>query len=91
MSNSPQKPGRLSDPKQILSQMESPRVDPPEAPVPPDSRPRLRVVRPDSDSWDDRLDEPLELPIQVKEVASFLKNSRAELLKREKALRERMS
>ena len=33
----------------------------------------------------------MELPIQVKEVASFLKNSRAELLKREKALCERMS
>jgi len=89
MSNSPPKPGRLSDPKEILNQMQSGSANTPAQPAVAGHQ--LRVVHPDGDDWDDGLDEPGELPVQVQEVASFLKSSRAELLEREKELREKIS
>lgn len=89
MSNSSRKPGRLSDPKEILKQMES--ASAPTPVEPPATSHQLRVIHPDEDGWDDGLDEPVELPEQVREVASYLKTSRAELLEREKELREKIS
>ncbi len=89
MSNSPQKPGRLSDPKEILEQMLS--TSPRTLNEPSATCHQLRVIHPDGDAWDDGLEEPCELPVQVQQVASYLKSSRAALIQREKELREKIS
>lgn len=51
-------------------------------------RPRLRVVHADAVSYDDQLDQPLELPRQVAELAGHLKRRQTELSAKELALNE---
>jgi len=53
--------------------------------------PRLRVVHADKESYDDNLDQPLEVPLQIAELTSHLKRRRDQLLAKEKSLNEKIA
>ena len=55
---------------------------------PAEQTPRLRVVHVDQECYDDQLEQPLELPQQVAELAGHLKRRQMELSKKEVALTE---
>lgn len=79
---------KVADPATILGQISNATMTPvsSESPQSTCDRPRLRVVHADTESFDDRLDQPLELPQQVAELAGHLKRRQAELSAKELAL-----
>jgi len=55
-------------------------------------RPRLRVVHADDgDHYDDQLDQPLEVPLQISELTSHLKRRRDELIEKEQNLNQKIT
>lgn len=81
---------KVADPATILGQISNAtktRVTAESSPSASD-RPRLRVVHADGESFDDQLDQPLELPQQVAELAGHLKRRQTELSAKEMALNE---
>jgi len=89
MSNASQ-PTKVSDPKTILRQIESSKEGRTSIEL-TEPMHQLRVFQSDAEVWEDRLDEPEELPRQVIEVASFLKEHRAKLVQREQTLSKKIT
>lgn len=54
------------------------------------SGPRLRVIHVDTEVYDDQLDQPLEVPLQIAELTDHLKRRRTELLQKEQNLNEKI-
>lgn len=52
--------------------------------------PRLRVVHVDKEVFDDQLDQPLEVPLQIAELTGHLKRRRDELQAKEEELKEKI-
>jgi len=53
--------------------------------------PRLRVVHADEESYDDNLDQPLEIPMQVAELTNHLKRRRDALQAKEESLNAKIA
>jgi len=53
--------------------------------------PKLRVVHADGEDFDDQLDQPLEVPLQISELTGHLKRRRDELLEKEQNLNEKIT
>ncbi|QEG24749.1 hypothetical protein [Mariniblastus fucicola] len=53
--------------------------------------PRLRVVHVDKEVFDDNLDQPLEVPLQIAELTSHLKRRRDRLQEKENSLNEKIA
>lgn len=80
-------PRKVTDPRVVLERIESPQSSDAHFETVPAPH-QLRVLHPDSDSplFDDRLDEHIEVPLQVLELADHLKHSRQKLVEREREL-----
>ena len=95
MTTPSQKPVRkVASPAAILDQIENSSSDVARNDVSIDPRgsrlPRLRVVRPDEEVFDDQLDQPLEIPLQIAELTNHLKRRRDLLLAKEERLNARI-
>jgi len=55
-----------------------------------ESFPRLRVVHGDSETYEDQLDQPLELPQQIAELTNHLKRRHDDLMAKESSLNNKM-
>ncbi len=82
---------KVANPAIVLDQINNVTAKPsaPEQ-VSEDGQPRLRVVHVDTECYDDNLDQPLEIPLQIAELTSHLKRRRDELQKKEKDLNEKI-
>ena len=56
-----------------------------------ESVPRLRVVHADDECFDDHLDQPLEVPLQIAELTSHLKRRRDQLVEKEQNLNAKIT
>lgn len=53
--------------------------------------PKLRVIHADKESYDDNLDQPLEVPLQIAELTHHLKRRRDQLQAKEENLNEKIA
>jgi hypothetical protein len=92
--------GQLGSPTQSGSPINPPTAQPQEADLAAAVQnpkvetnvksPRLRIVRPDVETFDDRLDEAEEPDLQIVEIANHLRDRNAGLSRRESELKKRM-
>lgn len=86
---------KVASPAAILNQIVNPNSEVVRSDVSLDSnqtgRPKLRVIRADEESYDDNLDQPLEVPLQIAELTSHLKRRRDQLQAKEQSLNEQIA
>lgn len=82
---------KVADPAIVLDQINNAAAKPSSRePIIEDGPPRLRVVHADTELYDDNLDQPLEVPLQIAELTGHLKRRRDELQQKEQDLNEKI-
>lgn len=86
---------KVCDPGTVLGQIENsdsgPRIAVGDSDAVRARSPRLRVFDSETDSFDDQLDQPLEVPQQILELTDHLKRRRDQLAEKESQLKEQLS
>lgn len=86
---------KVASPAVILGQIENAQPEAPRKDVSVRSdetdAPKLRVVYADDEVFDDQLDQPLEVPLQIAELTGHLKRRRDQLQAKEESLNEKIN
>lgn len=86
-TQNPESIRKADNPGVVLDQINNlNRTDSPNEVSVREDAPKLRVVYAEGEYFDDQLDQPLEVPVQIAELTSHLKRRRDELLQKEKDL-----
>lgn len=85
---------KVASPATILGQIDAPGETPRHAVIARNNDtnfPKLRVVYADEEVFDDQLDQPLEVPLQIAELTGHLKRRRDQLHAKEAQLNEKIA